>query len=75
MFVIELSNVISNSRSRYQVDLTGSVVSFNSSSFGIDATEIVTESRIVQWHYNIYRAESEIKRPGQMPFFHLDKIY
>ena len=44
----ELSNVISNSRSRYQVDLTGSVVSFNSSSFGIDATEIVTESRIVQ---------------------------
>jgi hypothetical protein len=45
------------------------------SFFGVDATEIVTESRIVQWQYNIYIAESEIKRPGQMPFFHLDKIY
>jgi hypothetical protein len=40
--------MISNSRSRYEVDLTGSVVSFNSGSFGLDATEIVTESRIVQ---------------------------
>jgi hypothetical protein len=33
---------------RYEGDLIGSVVSFNSSSFGIDATKIVTESRIVQ---------------------------